>query len=86
MVWVKSMPGDVGDFSVNIGLGINFLAFVSQFVTLRDTLTYGVIQNTVYLYTQSVFVDTEWNFTHRVKFYTQIVMLHSELLVYAVLS
>ena len=34
------MPGDVGDFSVNIGLGINFLAFVSQFVTLRDTLTY----------------------------------------------
>ena len=40
MVWVKSMPGDVGDFSVNIGLGINFLAFVSQFVTLRDTLTY----------------------------------------------
>ena len=40
MVWVKSMPGDFGDFSVNIGLGINFLAFVSQFVTLRDTLTY----------------------------------------------
>ena len=40
MGWVKSMPGDVGDFSVNIGLGINFLAFVSQFVTLRDTLTY----------------------------------------------
>ena len=38
--WVKSMPGDFGDFSVNIGLGINFLAFVSQFVTLRDTLTY----------------------------------------------
>ena len=34
------MPGDVGDFSVNIGLGINFLAFVSQFVTLRDTLSY----------------------------------------------
>ena len=34
------MPVDVGDFSVNIGLGINFLAFVSQFVTLRDTLTY----------------------------------------------
>ena len=36
------MPGDFGDFSVNIGLGINFLAFVSQFVTLRDTLTYIV--------------------------------------------
>ena len=36
------MPGDVGDFSVNIGLGINFLAFVSQFVTLRDTLTYVI--------------------------------------------
>ena len=36
------MPGDVGDFSVNIGLGINFLAFVSQFVTLRDTLTYSL--------------------------------------------
>ena len=34
------MPGDFGEFSVNIGLGINFLAFVSQFVTLRDTLTY----------------------------------------------
>ena len=34
------MPGDFGDFSVNIGLGINFLAFVPQFVTLRDTLTY----------------------------------------------
>ena len=34
------MPGDFGDFSVNIGLGINILAFVSQFVTLRDTLTY----------------------------------------------
>ena len=41
MGWVKSMPGDFGDFSVNIGLGINFLAFVPQFVTLRDTLTYG---------------------------------------------
>ena len=36
------MPGDFGDFSVNIGLGINFLAFVPQFVTLRDTLTYVV--------------------------------------------
>ena len=35
------MPGDFGDFSVNIGLGINFLAFVPQFVTLRDTLTYA---------------------------------------------
>jgi len=24
--WVKSMPGDFGEFSVNVGLGINFLA------------------------------------------------------------
>lgn len=37
------MPGDVGDFSVNIGLGINFLAFGTQFVTLRDTLTYLLV-------------------------------------------
>ena len=39
--WVKSMPGGFGEFTVNIGLGINFLAFGTPFVTLRDTLTYG---------------------------------------------
>ena len=41
------MPGDFGDFSVNIGLGINFLAFVSQFVTLRDTLSYVLTSPTM---------------------------------------
>ena len=41
--WVMSMPGDVGEFSVNIGLGINLLAFGTPFVTLRDTLTYWLL-------------------------------------------
>ena len=31
--WVKSMPGDFGEFTVNIGLGINFL-------NSNDTLSY----------------------------------------------
>ena len=59
------MPGDVGDFSVNIGLGINFLAFVSQFVTLRDTLTYTQQQN-----------NTKPNFTQ--KQFTQVPILRNQ--------
>ena len=40
MVWVKSMPGDFGDFSVNIGLGINFLDGGTLFLNSNDTLSY----------------------------------------------
>ena len=42
MGWVKSMPGDVGDFSVNIGLGINFLAGGTFYLNSNDTLSYSV--------------------------------------------
>ena len=63
MGWVKSMPGDVGEFSVNIGLGINFLAFGTLFVTLRDTLTYpssvGNLNGTVF--SQEVFFISNGN-------------------------
>ena len=34
------MPGDYGEFIVNIGLGINFLAFGTLFVTLGNTSSY----------------------------------------------
>ena len=40
MGWVKSMPGDFGEFSVNIGLGINFLAGGTLFFNSNDTLSY----------------------------------------------
>ena len=40
LVWVKSMPGDAGEFSVNIGLGINFLAGGTLFFNSNDTLSY----------------------------------------------
>ena len=42
MGWVKSMPGDVGEFSVNIGLGINFLAGGTLFFNSNDTLSYMI--------------------------------------------
>ena len=35
------MPGDVGDFSVNIGLGINFLAGGTLSLNSNDTLSYA---------------------------------------------
>ena len=41
--WVKSMPGDFGEYTVNIGLSINFLAFGTIFVTLRDTTSYSIV-------------------------------------------
>ena len=34
------MPGDFGEFSVNIGLGINFLAGGTLFLNSNDTLSY----------------------------------------------
>ena len=34
------MPGDFGDFSVNIGLGINFLAGGTLSLNSNDTLSY----------------------------------------------
>ena len=34
------MCGEFGEVTVIIGLVINFLAFVSPFVSFRDTLTY----------------------------------------------
>ena len=40
LVWVKVMCGEFGEVTVIIGLVINFLAFVSPLLTLRDTLTY----------------------------------------------
>ena len=45
MGWVKSMPGDVGEFSVNIGLGINFLAGGTLFFNSNDTLSYTSLLN-----------------------------------------
>ena len=36
------MPGDAGEFSVNIGLGINFLAGGTLFLNSNDTLSYGL--------------------------------------------
>ena len=39
-VEVKSMPGDFGKVTTIIGLVINFLAFGTPFITLRDTLSY----------------------------------------------
>ena len=40
--WVKSMPGDFGEFTVNIGLGINFLAGGTLFLNSNDTLSYAM--------------------------------------------
>ena len=39
------MCGEFGEVTVIIGLVINFLAFVSPLLTLRDTLTYGETWN-----------------------------------------
>ena len=36
------MCGEFGEVTVIIGLVINFLAFVSPLLTLRDTLTYAI--------------------------------------------
>ena len=36
------MCGEFGEVTVIIGLVINFLAFVSPLLTLRDTLTYSI--------------------------------------------
>ena len=37
------MPGDFGEFTVNIGLGINFLAGGTLFLNSNDTLSYGLL-------------------------------------------
>ena len=34
------MPGDFGEFTVNVGLGINFLAGGTLFLNSNDTLSY----------------------------------------------
>ena len=39
LVWVKVMPGDFCEFTVNIGLG-NFLAGGTLFLNSYDTLSY----------------------------------------------
>ena len=35
------MPGDFGEFTVNIGLGINFLASGTLYLNSNDTLSYA---------------------------------------------
>ena len=42
--WVKSMPGDFGEYKVNI---VFFLAFGTIFVTLRDTSSYSIVADAV---------------------------------------
>ena len=37
------MSGDFSEFTINIGLGINFLAFGTLFVTLRESSSYSVV-------------------------------------------
>ena len=37
------MPGDFGEFTVNIGLGINFLAGGTLSFNSNDTLSYAVV-------------------------------------------
>ena len=37
------MPGDFGEFTVNIGLGINFLAGGTLFLNSNDTLSYSAL-------------------------------------------
>ena len=39
------MPGDFGEFTVNIGLGINFLAGGTLFLNSNDTLSYILAKN-----------------------------------------
>ena len=36
------MPGDFGEFTVNIGLGINFLAGGTFYFNSNDTLSYMI--------------------------------------------
>ena len=36
------MPGDFGEFTVNIGLGINFLAGGTLYLNSNDTLSYAL--------------------------------------------
>ena len=38
------MCGEFGEVTVIIGLVINFLAFVSPLLTLRDTSSYGILK------------------------------------------
>ena len=38
--WVKSMPGDFGELTVNIGLSIIFLAGGTFHFNSNDTLSY----------------------------------------------
>ena len=40
--WVKSMPGDFGELTVNIGLGIIFLAGGTLFLNSNDILSYVI--------------------------------------------
>ena len=41
--WVKSMLGDFGELTINIGLGINFLAGGTLFLNSNDTLSYFMV-------------------------------------------
>ena len=51
------MPGDFGEFSVNIGLGINFLAGGTLFLNSNDTLSYVLILKTVIMLKMSTAND-----------------------------
>ena len=50
------MPGDFGELTVNIGLGINFLAGGTFYFNSNDTLSYVL----VYIYTNQL--ETQLNF------------------------
>ena len=39
------MPGDFGEFTVNIGLGINFLAGGTLYLNSNDTLSYTLLKS-----------------------------------------
>ena len=52
------MPGDFGEFTVNIGLGINFLAGGTLFLNSNDTLSY-VFRNTVKVLNKD-FIKAVW--------------------------
>ena len=42
MAVTVSMPGDFGELTVNIGLGINFLAGGTFYFNSNDTLSYAL--------------------------------------------
>ena len=52
------MCGEFGEVTVIIGLVINFLAFVSPFVSFRDTLTYNTELSIIAQYYIQRYLDT----------------------------